>query len=82
MTEVLETIAPPYSAEFVSLFLPLVENEEITGITCNSILLFVISPSSVCSHKHTFVESKLFDIYIFMLRKFFITSISEPLIDS
>ena len=31
MTEVLETIAPPYSQEFVSLFLPLVENEEITG---------------------------------------------------
>ena len=31
MTEVLETIAPPYSQEFVHLFLPLVENEEITG---------------------------------------------------
>ena len=31
VTEVLETIAPPYSAEFVSVFLPLVENEEITG---------------------------------------------------
>jgi negative elongation factor C/D len=31
VTEVLETIAPPYSNEFVSLFLPLVENEEITG---------------------------------------------------
>ena len=31
VTEVLETIAPPYSQEFVSLFLPLVENDEITG---------------------------------------------------
>jgi len=31
VTEVLETIAPPYSLEFVSVFLPLVENEEITG---------------------------------------------------
>ena len=31
VTEVLETIAPPYSSEFVALFLPLVENEEITG---------------------------------------------------
>lgn len=31
MTEVLDTIAPPYSQEFVSLFLPLVENEEIVG---------------------------------------------------
>ena len=31
MTEVLETIAPPYSVEFVNVFLPLVENEEITG---------------------------------------------------
>jgi len=31
VTEVLETIAPPYSQEFVHLFLPLVENEEITG---------------------------------------------------
>lgn len=31
VTEVLETIAPPYSVEFVNVFLPLVENEEITG---------------------------------------------------
>ena len=28
--EVLDTIAPPYSNEFVQLFLPLVENDEIT----------------------------------------------------
>lgn len=27
----LESIAPPYSTEFVQLFLPMVENEEITG---------------------------------------------------
>ncbi|XP_049544994.1 negative elongation factor D [Anopheles darlingi] len=31
VTEVLETITHPYSAEFVQLFLPMVENEEITG---------------------------------------------------
>ncbi|KAF6200522.1 hypothetical protein GE061_004965 [Apolygus lucorum] len=31
VTEVLEAIAPPYSCEFVTLFLPIVENEEITG---------------------------------------------------
>ena len=31
VTEVLDTIAPPYSPEFVNLFLPLVENEEIVG---------------------------------------------------
>ncbi|XP_043478118.1 negative elongation factor D [Leptopilina heterotoma] len=31
VTEVLEAIAPPYSTEFVNLFLPMVENEEITG---------------------------------------------------
>ena len=31
VTEVLDTIAPPYSAEFVQLFLPLVENDEILG---------------------------------------------------
>ncbi|XP_047116357.1 negative elongation factor D [Schistocerca piceifrons] len=31
VTEVLEAIAPPYTAEFVQLFLPMVENEEITG---------------------------------------------------
>ena len=31
MTEVLDTISPPYSLEFVQLFLPLVENEEIIG---------------------------------------------------
>ncbi|KAK3862731.1 hypothetical protein Pcinc_031435 [Petrolisthes cinctipes] len=29
--EVLEIIAPPYTVEFVQLFLPLVENEDITG---------------------------------------------------
>lgn len=27
----LEAIAPPYTAEFVHLFLPMVEDEEITG---------------------------------------------------
>lgn len=29
--EVLEAVGPPYSSEFVNLFMPLVENEEITG---------------------------------------------------
>lgn len=29
--QVLEAIAPPYTNEFVQLFLPMVENEEITG---------------------------------------------------
>lgn len=29
--QVLEAIAPPYTAEFVQLFLPMVEDEEITG---------------------------------------------------
>ncbi|CAH3160506.1 unnamed protein product, partial [Porites evermanni] len=31
VTEVLEMIAPPYSPEFILLFLPIVRNEEITG---------------------------------------------------
>ncbi|KAL3276242.1 hypothetical protein HHI36_020958 [Cryptolaemus montrouzieri] len=31
VTEVLETIGPPYSYEFVNLFMPMVENDEITG---------------------------------------------------
>ncbi|XP_060816718.1 negative elongation factor D-like isoform X1 [Bombus pascuorum] len=31
VTEVLEAIAPPYTAEFIHLFLPMVEDEEITG---------------------------------------------------
>ncbi|XP_074596702.1 negative elongation factor complex member TH1 [Brevipalpus obovatus] len=31
VTEVLDVISPPYSSEFVQIFLPLVENEEITG---------------------------------------------------
>ena len=39
VTEVLETIAPPYSQEFVSLFLPLVENEEITG-TMDKVIVY------------------------------------------
>lgn len=30
-SQVLETITHPYSPEFVQLFLPMVENEEITG---------------------------------------------------
>lgn len=29
--QVLEMIAPPYSLEFLQLFLPMVENDEITG---------------------------------------------------
>lgn len=28
--KVLEAISPPYSSEFVTLFLPIVENDEIT----------------------------------------------------
>lgn len=31
VTEVLETVTQPYSPEFVNLFLPMVENEDITG---------------------------------------------------
>lgn len=31
VTEVLDVIAPPYTPEFVQLFLPLAESEEITG---------------------------------------------------
>lgn len=31
LSQVLEAIAPPYTAEFVQLFLPMVEDEEITG---------------------------------------------------
>ncbi|XP_015187596.1 PREDICTED: negative elongation factor D isoform X2 [Polistes dominula] len=31
VTEVLDTIVPPYTPEFVQLFLPMVEDEEITG---------------------------------------------------
>ncbi|KAF5276517.1 hypothetical protein FQA39_LY06586 [Lamprigera yunnana] len=31
VTEVLEAIGPPYSTEFVHLFMPMVENDEITG---------------------------------------------------
>lgn len=31
VTEVLDVITPPYTSEFVELFLPVVENEEITG---------------------------------------------------
>ncbi len=29
--QVLDVIAPPYTAEFVQLFLPLIDNEDITG---------------------------------------------------
>ncbi|XP_035680299.1 negative elongation factor D-like [Branchiostoma floridae] len=31
VTEVIDIIAPPYSSEFVQLFLPIIENEAITG---------------------------------------------------
>lgn len=31
--QVLEAISPPYTLEFVLMFLPMVENEEITGTT-------------------------------------------------
>lgn len=36
VTEVLDIIAPPYSDEFVDLFLPVVQNEEITGSLRNA----------------------------------------------
>ena len=31
VTEVLDMISPPYTAEFVNLFLPFIENKDITG---------------------------------------------------
>lgn len=31
VTEVLETIGPPYSSEFVNMFIPMVEDDDITG---------------------------------------------------
>ncbi|KAL3859935.1 hypothetical protein ACJMK2_010114 [Sinanodonta woodiana] len=31
VSEVLDVIAPPYTAEFVNIFLPLIENDDITG---------------------------------------------------
>ena len=31
MLQVLDVIAPPYTQDFVNLFLPLIENEGITG---------------------------------------------------
>ncbi|KAK3579939.1 hypothetical protein CHS0354_020832 [Potamilus streckersoni] len=31
VSEVLDVIAPPYTAEFVNVFLPLIENDDITG---------------------------------------------------
>ena len=31
VTEVLDSIGPPYTSDFVNLFLPMVDNEEITG---------------------------------------------------
>ena len=34
--QVLDIIAPPYSDEFVHLFLPVVQNEEITGSLRNA----------------------------------------------
>jgi len=36
VTEVLEMIAPPYSREFVNIFLPIVKNDSITGILRNA----------------------------------------------
>ncbi|CAB4034471.1 negative elongation factor C D-like, partial [Paramuricea clavata] len=36
VTEVLDIIAPPYSDEFVDIFQPVVQNEEITGSLRNA----------------------------------------------
>ena len=36
ISKVLEMIAPPYSREFVNIFLPIVKNESITGILRNT----------------------------------------------
>ena len=49
VTEVLETIAPPYSQEFVSLFLPLVENEEITG-TMDKVICLKLQYQTTCTY--------------------------------
>jgi negative elongation factor C/D len=36
LLQVLDIIAPPYSDEFIDLFLPVVQNEEITGSLRNA----------------------------------------------
>lgn len=46
VTEVLDVIAPPYTPEFVQLFLPLAESEEITGGLRNAAAIAESSGSS------------------------------------
>lgn len=62
--EVLETITHPYSPEFVQLFLPMVENEEITGSmrgegegdpVSEFIGLFVVVDKTIIIIKRTFL---------------------------
>ena len=68
MTEVLETIAPPYSQEFVSLFLPLVENEEITG-----------TMDKVSHSKHE-DSTKISNVAYLVTLDFFLLILSPPLL--
>ena len=68
MTEVLETIAPPYSQEFVSLFLPLVENEEITG-TMDKV-----------NHSKYENNTKISNVSYIVTPEFFLLILSPPLV--
>jgi len=53
VTEVLDIITSPYTPEFVSLFLPMVENEEITGSTrADGDAVLVIQFINHCNSHH------------------------------
>jgi len=57
VTEVLDVISPPYSSEFVHLFLPLVENQEITGNMRHENETFLVSK---------FVVNRLYPSFCFL----------------
>ena len=66
----LDIIAPPYSDEFVDLFLPVVQNEEITGSLRNAeksddVSIFIgkmAVEKFICLHEATINFSMLFYI--------------------
>ena len=58
----LESIAPPYTPEFVQLFLPMVENEEITG---------TMSATGDCDLVSDFIGKSLIEAFLWISIEFY-----------
>lgn len=64
VTEVLDVISPPYTSEFVKIFLPLVHNPEVTGKTRTDSEAQLVS-AFLGEFKHCYQKHRLYCVFSF-----------------